>query len=223
MRRRSRPPRHSPPQRCRPVPIPSKPPCSHTRSVCRYRLPTLAPSNRTTTVRRPDDDDRPLTPQRDTAAFGRRVGPSAAGAVAVPNQLEAAADTLSASDDALARQHRSLSLDRFLELVHREDLSPVDLRVLLRVTNREATVRELASSMGLPPTVIRRASGRLVARGLLRRRRRRTGDHRLEVMLETTASGMHALLRVTEAMFGDRTGRLASATPRRSETGIRAG
>jgi hypothetical protein len=94
---------------------------------------------------------------------------------------------------------RYLSLDRFLESIHREHLSPIDLRVLLRVTDREATVRELADSMGHRPTVIRGASARLVARGLLRRRRRPTRRHHLEMTLAATASGMGALWRVTHA------------------------
>jgi DNA-binding MarR family transcriptional regulator len=141
---------------------------------------------------------------------------------------------------------RYLSLDRFLESVHREHLSPVDLRVLLRVTDREATVRELADSTGLPPTVLRRASARLVARGLLRRRRRPTRHHRLEVTLATTASGMSALCRVMQGLGvdravaaappevpdwsankvqrnGDATGRPSATTRARSETGARAG
>jgi DNA-binding MarR family transcriptional regulator len=191
--------------RCRPVPIPSRPPFSDTGSVSTYPPPPLAPSNGTTTVRRPHEDDRPPTARRDVAA-------------------------------------RYLSLDRFLESVHREHLSPVDLRVLLRVTDREATVRELADSMGQPPTVLRRASARLVAHGLLRRRRRPTRHHHLEVTLATTASGMSALCRVMQALGvdravaatppelsdwpanevqrnGDAAGRPSAATPAPSETG----
>ena len=102
--------------------------------------------------------------------------------------------------DELARRHRSLAFDRLLEAVHREHLSPFDLRVLLRVTDREATVGDLAESLGQPPSVLRRASARLVARGLLRRRRRRNRHSHLEITLATTASGMSALSRVTEAL-----------------------
>jgi DNA-binding MarR family transcriptional regulator len=138
-----------------------------------------------------------------------------------------------------------MPLDRFLELVHHEDLSPLDLRVLLRVTDREATVRELANSMGQHPIVLRRASARLVARGLLRRRRRQTRHHRLEVTLATTATGMGALCRVTQALGvalsvpatplelpdwpankvhrnGDAAGRPSAATPAPSGTGVPA-
>jgi hypothetical protein len=58
--------------------------------------------------------------------------------------------------------------------------------------------------------VLRRASARLVARGLLRRRRRRSRHHRLEVTLATTASGMGALWRVAQALGIDPS---ASPTP----------
>jgi hypothetical protein len=106
--------------------------------------------------------------------------------------------------------------------------------------------RELADSMGHPPTVLRRASARLVARGLLRRRRRRSRHHRLEVTLATTASGMGALWRAAQALgidpsasptppvapdwpatsskaIGDTTGRPAAAAPPRIDTGARTG
>jgi DNA-binding MarR family transcriptional regulator len=149
---------------------------------------------------------------------------------------------LSVFGNALA----GVSLDRFLELLHREDLSPVDVRVLLRVTDREATVRELANSTGQHAAVVRRASTHLVARGLLRRRRRPTADRRLDVTLAATASGMDALCRVTHALGldlavpetpygladwpankvernGDAAGGPSAAATSRSETGVRAG
>ena len=230
--------------RCRPVPIPLRAPCSDTGSVSTHPLRPLAPSNAIKTVRRQDDDRRSAA-ERDSAAPGWRDG-SAAGAGGNSAQLEAPTSALSASGDAPAGQHRSVSLDGFLELVHLEHLSPLDLRVLLRVTHREATPRELADSMGHPPTVLRRASARLVARGLLRRRRRRSRHHRLEVTLVTTASGIGAVRRVAQALgidpsasptppvapdwpatrsnaIGDTTGRPAAAAPPRIDTGARTG
>jgi DNA-binding MarR family transcriptional regulator len=116
--------------------------------------------------------------------------------------LEAPKRALPAPDNALAHHDRSVALDRLLESVHREQLSPVDLRLLLRVTDREATIGELADSMGQPPSVLRPASARLVARGLLRRRSR---HQRLGVTLAATASGMSALRRVTQALEVART------------------
>jgi hypothetical protein len=97
--------------------------------VSTHLPPRLAPSNDTTTVRRQDDDRRSAA-ERDIAAPGWRDG-SPAGAGGNSAQLEAPTSALSASGDAPAGQHGSVSLDRFLELVHREHLSPLDLRVLL--------------------------------------------------------------------------------------------
>jgi DNA-binding MarR family transcriptional regulator len=230
------------PDRCRSLPIPLTSRRSDTGTVCTYPPPPLAASSRITKARRPDDDERPSTAERDVPPpSGWPARSTAVHASRIPVWPGAPGDQ-SASGDALA----SVSLDRFLDLVHREDLSPVDLRVLLRVTDREATVRELANSMGQPPIVLRRASARLVARGLLRRRRRPTRHHRLEVTLATTATGMGALCRVTQALGvdlavpatplelpdrpankvhpnGDAAGPPSAATPPPSETGVRAG
>jgi DNA-binding MarR family transcriptional regulator len=147
----------------------------------------------------------------------------------MPTALEARKRALPMPDGALARRHRSLAFDRLLESVHREHLSPFDLRVLLRVTDREATVGDLAESLGQPPSVLRRASARLVARGLLRRRRRRDRHDHMEVTLARTASGMSALSRVTQALQlapTDRSGRATSRTPAaqlpRREAGARS-
>jgi hypothetical protein len=129
--------------------------------------------------------------------------------------LEARKRALPMPGGALARRHRSVAFDRLLESVHREHLSPFDLRVLLRVTDREATVVGLAESLWQPPRVLRRASARLVARGLLRRRRRRDRHAHMEVTLATTASGMSALSRVTQALElapTDPSGRATSRT-----------
>jgi nucleotide-binding universal stress UspA family protein/DNA-binding MarR family transcriptional regulator len=152
---------------------------------------------------------------RDVDATGWRAGTPAPRA-GMPTSLDGRKRALPVSDDPLARQHRSVAFDRLLESVHREHLSPFDLRVLLRVTDREATLGDLAESMGQPPSVLRRASARLVARGLLRRRSRRNRHHRLQVTLATTASGMSALCRVTRALEPAATDRArAPAAPAR--------
>jgi hypothetical protein len=78
----------------------------------------------------------------------------------MPTSLDGRKRALPVSDDPLARHHRSVAFDRLLESVHREHLSPFDLRVLLRVTDREATLGDLAESMGQPPSVLRRARAR---------------------------------------------------------------
>jgi DNA-binding MarR family transcriptional regulator len=220
-----------------------------------HRALTLAACPRT----RSDHSLRPTTPRRCDAktmidvrrlsAIARRqdgaTGRRPAQAATPPSSKHLQARS-PASGDAPAGQHRSVSLDGFLELVHLEHLSPLDLRVLLRVTHREATPRELADSMGHPPTLLRRASARLVARGLLRRRRRRSRHDRLEVTLATTASGMGALWRAAQALgidpsasptppvapdwpatsskaIGDTTGRPAAAAPPRIDTEARTG
>lgn len=118
-----------------------------------------------------------------------------------------------------------LSVDCFLELIHREDLSPADLRLLLRVTEREATIRELADAMALDPIVLRRASARLVARGLLRRRRPPPEHHPLEVTLAVTASAIDALCRLAQAPGVDLQvrGMPAAADPSASRASGRVG
>jgi hypothetical protein len=168
--------------------------------VSTYLPPLLAPPRPAPGARRPAGHDGRPTADRDVDATGWRAGTPAARAGAMPASLEGRKHALPVSDDALARHHRSVAFDRLLESVHREHLSPFDLRVLLRVTDREATVDDLAESMGQPPSVLRRGGARLVARGLLRRRRRRNRHHHLEVTLATTASGMCALCRVTRAL-----------------------
>jgi hypothetical protein len=114
-----------------------------------------------------------------------------------------------------AHADRSAALEALLESVQRERLSPLDLRVLLRVTDGEVTIGELADSMGQPPDVLRRATTRLAARGLLRDRPRQC--RRLELTLTATAAGISALHRVSGSLcrtspseFSEPTATLAS-------------
>jgi DNA-binding MarR family transcriptional regulator len=186
--------------RCTPVPIPLRPECSDTGSVSTYLPTPPAPPSPAPVARRPAGHDGRPTADRDIDATRSRAGTPAARAGGMPTALEARKRALPMPDGGLARRHRSLAFDRLLESVHGEDLSPFDLRVLLRVTDREATVGDLAESMGQPPSVLRRASARLVARGLLRRRRRRNRHDHMEVTLATSASGMSALYGVTRAL-----------------------
>ena len=72
------------------------------------------------------------TADRDVDATGWRAGTPAAHTGGMPTALEARKRALPMPDGALARRHRSLAFDRLLESVHREHLSPFDLRVLLR-------------------------------------------------------------------------------------------
>jgi DNA-binding MarR family transcriptional regulator len=193
---------------CTPVPIPLRPERSDTGSVRTYLLPPLAPPIPAPVAVGPAGNDGRPTADRDVDATRSRAGTPASRAGGMPTALEPRNRPLPMPGDELARRHRSLAFDRLLNAVHREHLSPFDLRVLLRVTDREATVVDLAESLGQPPRVLGRASARLVARGLLRRRRRRDRHDHMEVTLATTASGMSALSRVTQAL---------ELAPRRSE------
>jgi DNA-binding MarR family transcriptional regulator len=60
------------------------------------------------------------------------------------------------------------ALDRVLELVGRRRLSATELRVLLRLVDRESAVPELAEALGDQPGEISRAGRRLAMRGLVR-------------------------------------------------------
>jgi DNA-binding MarR family transcriptional regulator len=181
-----------------------------------YLLPPPAPPIPAPVTVGPVGHDGRPTADRDVDATRSRAGTPASRAGGMPTALEERRRPLSMPGDELARRHRSLAFDRLLESVHREHLSPFDVRVLLRVTDREATVVDLAESLGQPPSVLRRASARLVARGLLRRRRRRDRQDHMEVTLGTTASGMSALSRVMQALkFAptDPSDRATSRTP----------
>jgi DNA-binding MarR family transcriptional regulator len=214
---------------CTPVPIPLRPEPSDTGSVHTYLpLPPDPPSPAPVALGPAGHDGRP-TADRDVDATRSPVGTLASRAAGMPTAREARTRPLPMPGDELARRHRSLAFDRLLESVHREHLSPFDLRVLLRVTDREATVVGLAESLGQPPSVLRRASARLVGRGLLRRRRRRDREDHMEITLATTASGMSALSRVTQALELAPThsnGRATSRTPAapllRREAGARS-
>lgn len=191
-------------------------------------LPPAPPSPAPAALGPAGDDGRP-TADRDVGATRSPVGTPASRAGGMPTATDARKHPLPLPGDELARRHRSLAFDRLLESVHREHLSPLDLRVLLRVTDREATVVGLAESLGQPPSVLRRASARLVARGLLRRRRRRDRHDHMEITLATTASGMSALSRVTQALelaptrpSGRATSRTPAAPLLRREAGARS-
>jgi hypothetical protein len=60
------------------------------------------------------------------------------------------------------------AIDRVLELVGRRQLSATEVRVLLRLVDREAGVPELAEALGLRPVEITCAGRRLASRGLMR-------------------------------------------------------
>jgi DNA-binding MarR family transcriptional regulator len=61
-------------------------------------------------------------------------------------------------------------LDNLLAMLERRHLSPMELRVLLRLSDRGATPSQLAEGLGGPPGAIRYAARSLSMRGLVRRR-----------------------------------------------------
>jgi DNA-binding MarR family transcriptional regulator len=91
----------------------------------------------------------------------------------------------------------------------RARLTPIDVLVLLHAADAEATVMKLAERLDRRPADIRRAAGRLVARGLLRRRRNRTAPWGL--VFAATASGRDVVAsleaRSSSAGAGDAAGR----------------
>jgi hypothetical protein len=58
-------------------------------------------------------------------------------------------------------------LDRVLEMVERRRLSPAELRILIRLVDREAGIPELAEALDERPLDVRRYGRRLSARGLV--------------------------------------------------------
>jgi DNA-binding MarR family transcriptional regulator len=78
-------------------------------------------------------------------------------------------------------------LDRVLELLGRRRLSATELRVLLRLLDREASLSELAKALGQRPVEIRRAGRSLAMHGLVRRRH---VGRRKQTRLEITAAGL---------------------------------
>ena len=116
-----------------------------------------------------------------------------------------------------ARTNGRAPVVRFLDAIDRVRLTPMEVLVLLHVAEAEATVADLANQLDRRPANVRRATGRLVARGLLRRRADGTGLSGL--VFTATASGLELLaaLRVPPSLasVGDRVGlRVNAARPR---------
>jgi len=117
---------------------------------------------------------------------------------------------------AITRQERTV-IDRVLDVFERRRLSPGELRVLLSLLDREASLSEIAEALGKPPSEISRVGSRLAMRGLVR------WYHfgpRMETRLVLTTDGqatMRALLAEgakAGAVFDARSSRGAGTTLR---------
>jgi DNA-binding MarR family transcriptional regulator len=60
------------------------------------------------------------------------------------------------------------AIDRVLEVFERRGLSPSEVRVLLKLLDREASLSEIAEALGKRPSEVTRAGRRLATRGLVR-------------------------------------------------------
>jgi hypothetical protein len=120
-----------------------------------------------------DDVHRRRSPRRRASGFGPRADRSRAA----------------------KRSMHDPALERFLDVLDRERLAPVEVRLLLRVAASDATVVEHAAELDRDPVAIRRAATRLARRGLLRQRAARRG-----LVLEAMPSGLSALSRLAEPL-----------------------
>jgi hypothetical protein len=90
---------------------------------------------------------------------------------------------------------RGSGLERFLDVLDRERLAPVEVLVLLRVAASEATVAELAAALDREVITIRRTAGDLIGRGLLRQRSASRGP-----VLAIMPTGLQALRRLAQPL-----------------------
>ena len=79
-------------------------------------------------------------------------------------------------------------LDDLLATLERNDLSTLELRILLWLSDRDATCSELAEGLASEPGAVSHASRSLSMRGLVRRRFERGGTSGF--VFDITASGL---------------------------------
>ena len=107
---------------------------------------------------------------------------------------------------AASRTSGRAPVTRFLDAIDRARLTPMDVLLLLHVAEAEASVVDLANHLDRRPADVRRAAGRLLARGLLRRRA--DGKAPWGLVFTATASGLDVLARLeaTSALASARDG-----------------
>jgi DNA-binding MarR family transcriptional regulator len=92
-----------------------------------------------------------------------------------------------------------VTLDRLLELAERRRLSAAELRILLRLVDREAGIPELAEALDQRPVDVRRCGRRLSARGLVSWRHAGTLK---QTRLAITPAGLTAVRALLTAAGG---------------------
>jgi DNA-binding MarR family transcriptional regulator len=108
---------------------------------------------------------------------------------------------------AYAPRTNGRAVVRFLDAIDRARLTPIDVLVLLHFAEGATTVGDLAERLDRRPADVRRATGRLVARGLVRRRS--DGMVSRGLIFTATASGLDVLAgleapsSIAGAMQGD--------------------
>ena len=88
------------------------------------------------------------------------------------------------------------AIDRVLAALEQRKLSPTEVRVLLHLLDREASLVEVANALGHPPSVITRAAGGLDSRGLVRWFH---AAHTKQTRLAITADGLAMMRRLFAA------------------------
>jgi DNA-binding MarR family transcriptional regulator len=110
-----------------------------------------------------------------------------------PTSRDATSANLS---DGLAFGQTGAVIDRVLAVLEQRGLSPTELRVLLNLFDREASLVDVANALGHPPSVITRAGGGLASRGLVRWFH---AAHTKESRLAITSDGLATMRAVLAA------------------------
>jgi DNA-binding MarR family transcriptional regulator len=92
-----------------------------------------------------------------------------------------------------------VALDRVLELVGGRGLSAAELRILVRLVDREASIPELAEALDERPVDVRRCGRRLSARGLVSWRHAGPLKH---TQLAITPAGLTTVRALLTAAIG---------------------
>lgn len=87
---------------------------------------------------------------------------------------------LRSAADRRTDRRPSSGIDAALDLLERDRLAAGELRILLALVDRDATISDVAKWLRRKPRDVRLAAARLYARGLLRWRFRRSKDRPLE-------------------------------------------